>query len=148
MEAHLKQIKTELKEICEKENFKYKHVKNHYQEMLEYHDFFALNRKKHFLVFKFIYQKQEESISFTYHFEYNNKTKTVNETHSLSNHEVDKLPGVSSDSIDLAKTIYQYEVVDGQIKNAVDLDKQTTNILSVFKNNYSSIITHVKNLSK
>lgn len=148
METNLKKIKTELKEICSKENFKFKHVKNHYQDILEYYDYYSLNRKKHFLVFRFVFQKQEESISFTYHFEYNNKTKIVNETHSLSNFEADKLPGISEESKNLAQSIYKYEVIDGKIVNTIDLNKQTEGILKVFKDNYSNIIKHVKNMSK
>ncbi len=148
METNLKKIKNSLKEICSKENFKYKHIKNHYQEMIEYYDYYSLNRKKHFLVFRFIFQKQEESISFTYHFEYNNRTKTINETHSLSNYEADKLPGLTEENKEFAKEIYSYAVEDGAIKNTVDLEKQTDKLINLFKKSYNNIIAHVKKLSK
>lgn len=148
MQANLKQIKTELKDISKKENFKFKHVKNHYQDMLEYYDFFSLNRKKHYLVFRFIYQKQEESISFIYQFEYNNKTKAVNETHSLSNHEADNLPGLTEQAKEMAKEVYEYAVEGDAIKNKVELKTQTELILKIFKENYISIINYVKKLSK
>ncbi len=148
MKAILKQIKSELKEIKKAENLRYKHSNNRYQESLEYHDFYTLNRKKHFLVFRFVYQKQEESLSLIYNYAFNSRSIVVNETHSFSNYNTDELPGILETDKEHLKEIYKFSVEDGQIKNTVDLNIQLKIILSVFKSSYKRIIEHAKKISK
>ncbi|XMB72452.1 hypothetical protein RJI07_00775 [Mycoplasmatota bacterium WC30] len=148
MEAILKQIKQELKPIQKAENFRYKHFNNSFQESLEYHDFYTLNRKKHFLVFRFVYQKQEESLSLIYNYAFNSRTIVVNDIHSLADYKNDSLPGIIETDKDKLKDIYKFSVEEGQIKNVVDIEIQLDTILSIFKNNYKNIIDYAKNITK
>ena len=148
MEAILKRIKQELKTIQKTENLRYKHYNNNYQEWLEYHDYYTLNRKKHFLVFRFVYQKQEDSLSLIYNYVFNSKNVVVNESHSLADYKSDSLPGIAeADKIKL-KEIFSFSVEDGQIKNTTDIEIQVETIISVFKKNYQSIIEYARDTIK
>lgn len=148
MELILKRIKKELQETIKKENFKYKHTNNIYQEKIEYFDYYTINRKKHFLQYSFIYQKKETSLSFTYHIEYNNKNVNVSETHSLSDYQNDNLPGIKEEHKEMGSLIYKYEVIDHILKNSVDIEKQADNVIKVFLENYQNISKYAKNIAK
>lgn len=147
MEQILKTIKKDLSEIAKKENFKVKHIKNNYQDILEYSYFFTMNRKKHFINFRFIFQKAEESLSFVYHYEFNNKDKTISNTHSLANYQIDSLPGISDSSKERLNSVYKYEIIENKIKNTIQIENQYNIILAVFKKDYNAILKYVKNLS-
>lgn len=148
MEQILKKIKKEIKPIQKANNLKYSHTNNRYQETLGYTAFFSLNRKKHYLEFRFVYQKQEESLSFLYNYAFNTKTTVVNEAHSLANYPEDKLPGIKEDSKLNCNDLYKFEVVDGQIKNTVDIDVQYEGILTIFRQNFQIIMKYAKNIAK
>ena len=148
MEETLKRIKKELHKIIKSENLKYKHTKDKYMEKLEYSNFYTLNRKKHFLTYSFIYQKKEESLSFNYHIEFNNKTININETHMLSDYLNDSLPGIKEEHKEMGSLIYKYEVDNNVLKNTVDIEKQATSVIKVFIENYKSIDKYAKNIAK
>lgn len=148
MEIILKRIKKELKETIKKENLKYKHLNNAYIEEINYSNFYTLNRKKHFLTYSFIYNKKEESLSFNYHIEFNNKNSSINKTHMLSNYQNDDLPGIKEEHKEIGSLIYKYEVVNNVLKNTVDIEKQTDMIIKVFLDNYKSIDNYAKNIVK
>ena len=148
MEPLLKQIKTELKPIAKAENWKAKHINNHLQEILEYTDYFTLNRKKHYLTLRFILQKREHSLSFIYRYVYNSKTITVDETHSFAEANKKVLPGVSPLDREKLFDIYHYGIEDKTIRNEVPLEEQKQTLMEVFKNNYQTIVNHAKNIHK
>lgn len=148
MDPILKQIKTELKPICQEENLKLKHIKNHFQEVLEYHDYYGLNRKKHFLLMRFILQKQEKSLSFVYRHVHSNRNGSTDESYSFADADQMTLPGITKTRQEKLLNLYQYQVEEGKIVNTVPLEEQYAIIIDVFKNSYKNIIKHAKNLNK
>lgn len=147
MEMILKQIKNELKELSKQETFNLKHSKNKFQDKLEYFNYYTLNRKKHFLVFRFIYQKVEESLSFTYHIEIHNKNQDLIEDYNIS--DIDSsLPGINEEYRDMIKSIYDYQVDDQRIVNKIDIQQQYEKIMLIFKKNYKNIIKYAENIAK
>ena len=148
MELILKQIKTDLKQIRKDNNWKFKHINNHFQEILEYTDYYSLNRKKHFLTMRFILQKKENSLSFNYHYVFSSKNFTIDETHSFAESTKDLLPGINPVDREKLRLIYRYEVEEKAIKNQISLDDQVKTVMEVFKANYPAIINHVKSFTK
>ncbi|MCK5731475.1 MAG: hypothetical protein KAH13_00500 [Tenericutes bacterium] len=147
MEMILKQIKKDLYEISKKEAYNVKHSKNKFQDKLEYFNYFTLNRKKHFLVFRFVYQKLEESLSFTYHIEIHNRNQDLIEDYNLS--DIDSsLPGINEEYKDMIKSIYDYQVDNQRIVNKVDIKQQYEKIMLIFKKNYMNITKYAETIAK
>jgi len=148
MEPTLKLIKAELKPIVKEENLKYKHINNAFQEILEYTDYFTINRRKHFLVLRFICQKQENTLSFHYRYVFNTKLKSVDEAFSFADKAQEALPGVTPTDFTKLPPIYQFVVSEGSVINQVPFEEQYKTVMEVFKNNYKNIIEHAKNIAK
>lgn len=147
MHPTLKQIKRELKAIAKQENLKVKHSKNSYQDMLSYVDYFAINRKKHYLNIEFVLQKQEKSISWQYRYEFHNREKDIDESYVLSQDKSGVFPGIDDADVRRVKKIYDYKAVDGHLENQVPLDVQALTLIDAFKNNYKTMIDYAKRLS-
>ncbi|MCK4551811.1 MAG: hypothetical protein KAU02_02755 [Tenericutes bacterium] len=147
METILKQIKKDLQDLSKKEAYNVKHSKNKFQDKLEFYKYYTLNRKKHFLVFRFVYQKLEESLSFTYHIEFHNRNKDLIEDYNLSDIDAG-LPGIDEEYNDVIKSIYNYQVDNQRIVNKVDINQQYEKIMLIFKKNYMNIIKYAENLAK
>ncbi len=144
MEAILKQIKTELKTIRKENSFKLKRVNNHYQDRLDYYDYYSINRKKHYLMMSFIFQKKENSLSFIYNYVCTLKNCDINTTNSFQDALEKTIPGVNKADRQKLIGIYDFEVIDDIIQNKVSIEEQTKVVLDVFKNSYKSIIQSVK----
>ncbi len=148
MEAILKQIKADLKSNIEADNLKIKHYKYKKQDILEYQTSFSLNRKKHFLNMRFILQKLEQTLSFSYRCVCTLKNLNIDEEYTFANKELDILPGVNPVDREKLRDIYKYVVKDNKIINDVLIEDQYKVILPIFKDNYKSIIKYAKNLVK
>ncbi len=148
MEPILKTIKTELKPFKQEHNFKVKHFKNAFQEGLEYYDYYSLNRKKHYLVLRFVYQRDQQSLSVFYRYQFQSKTKTVDEDHSFAQNEKATLPGIKKADREKLLQAYRFEVVDGKIINTVPIEEQYNIIIDVFKKNVNSIVKLAKTSNK
>lgn len=147
MEPIIKQIKTELKTFKKENNINLKHVKNHYQDILEYSNFFGINLKKHRLTVSIIYQKQENTLSFIYNYVCQLKNKDIDETYSIADKDIADYPGISYLDPKVIKGIYDFEVQDGMIKNKTSLEEQAKVIIELFKNNYKGLLKFTKNLA-
>lgn len=147
MQPILKQIKRELKAIAKQENLKVKHQKNGYQESLSYTDYYAINRKKHYLSIAFVLQRRERSISWQYQVEYHNKNKDVDETYVLSQDKSGVFPGIDDNDVRRVKKLYDYVPKDGHLENQIPLETQALTLIDAFKNNYKAMIDYAKRLS-
>ncbi len=147
MEPTLKLIKTELIPIVKEENIRYSHINNFYQEILEYTDYFTLNRRKHFLVLRFVLQKRESSLSFNYRFVYNSKDRVVDELYSFADKDKE-LPGIGPIDKEKLSSIYKFSSKENGILNEIPLGNQSQVIMEVFKNSYKNIIDYAKNIAK
>lgn len=144
METIIKAIKNEIKPLRKEYNLRLKHINNHYQEILEYTNYYGLNFKRHNLVCRFILQKQENSISFTYSYICAKKNcDTYNEITFLK--DLDEYPCFSDKDVEEIKSLYQFEMVDNTIKNTVSLETQAELLVRVFKKNYNELTEYVKN---
>jgi len=147
MEQVIKEIKLELKEFKRQNNVNLRHISNGYQDILEYSNFFGLNRKKHRIVVRIIHQKLENTISFVYNFVYTWRNNDIDETYSIADKDIADYPGISFLDPKEVKSIYDFNVEDGIIKNRVPLETQAKTIVELFKNNYKGLVTFTKNLS-
>ena len=145
MELIVKKIKTELKPIRKEYTLRLKHYTNKHQEILEYTNFYGLNFKKHNLVCKFILQKQENSLSFTYNYVCTKKNCDVTKEYSFMANDIDKYPCFTDADVLKIKDLYDFETVDNTIKNRVPLETQADVLLSVFKKNFHKLNEFVKN---
>ncbi len=148
MEKILKKIKNDLLEIKKQENWKYKKYSNSVQEVLEYLDYFTINRKKHFLSIRFIFQKEQKSLSVIYNIQFHSKNLDINEKYSFENQKQTKLPGIKKENREKLLDIYEFQVIDNQIINTVPLETQYEVIINVFKNSIHNIIEYAKNINK
>lgn len=146
MEPALKKIKNELKEIKTNHNLKYSHENNHIQETVEYAIYYGLNRKKHYLTFRFVYQKKEQALSFIYAYGYYKKQQEIKEVYSLLNYQNTEFPGMVDVDEKQISSIYKFVNQDNCIVNEVPLETQADLIIDIFKKNYASLIKYVKNL--
>ncbi len=144
MEAIIKQIKQEFKPLKKEHGLRCKHTNNSKQDVLEYIKPFGLNTNKHNITFKFILQKHENSISFTYSFICLKKYCDLKESYSFFD-DVNEYPGFNSDDVKKIKDLYQFDVVEGIIQNKVPLEDQKTVILKVVSDNLANIIDYVRN---
>ena len=148
MEAILKQIKADLKNNIEADNLKIKHYKHKKQDILEYQTSFSLNRKKHYLNMRFIFQKPEKTLSFSYRCVCTLKNLNIDEEYTFANKELDILPGINPVDREKLRDIYKYVVQENIIINEVPIEEQYKVILPIFKDNYKSIMKYAKNLVK
>ncbi|MBN2540486.1 MAG: hypothetical protein JXB08_03055 [Bacilli bacterium] len=148
MEPILKTIKTELKPFKKEHNFIVKRIKNAFQDGLEYFDYYSLNRKKHYLVVRFIYQKDQNSLSVIYRYQFQSKTKTIDEEHSFAEMDKVHLPGIKKADREKLYGAYKFDVVENKIVNTVPLEEQHKIIIDVFQNNINSIVKLAKSSNK
>ncbi|MBI9008593.1 MAG: hypothetical protein JEZ05_01055 [Tenericutes bacterium] len=145
MEQILKKIKTELKDIRKEYVLRLKHINNKHQEILEYTHFYGLNFKKHNLVCRFILQKQENALSFTYKYICDKKNCDVIQEYSFMSTDTEKYPCFTEEDVSKIKELYKFEVVGNIIKNTTDLETQADVLVTAFKKNYKSLCEFVKN---
>lgn len=145
MEQILKKIKTELKGIRKEYTLRLKHMNNKHQEVLEYTNFYGLNFKKHNLVCRFILQKQENALSFTYKYICDKKNCDIIQEYSFMSNDTLEYPCFTEEDIKKIKAIYTFEVEDNIIKNTTDLETQADVLVTVFKKNYKALNGFVKN---
>ncbi len=148
MEKILKKIKNDLLEIKKQENWKYKRYSNSVQEVLEYLDYFTINRKKHFFSIRFILQKEQKSLSVVYNIQFHSKNLDINEIYSFENQKQTKLPGIKKENRERLLDVYEFRVIDNQIVNMVPLETQYEVIMSVFKDSIQNIMKYAKNINK
>lgn len=148
MELALKQIKTNLKPIAKSDNLKYKHLNNEFQEIIEYSDYYTLNRRKHYLVMRFIHQKRENVLSFNYRFVYNAKNVILDESYSFMDKDKVILPGINPIDRQRLFDLYKLSLIDNRIVNEISLDEQYKTLNEIFMNSYKNIIEYGKNLPK
>lgn len=146
MEPTLKKIKTELKEIKNNNNLKYSHENNHIQETVEYSLYYGLNRKKHYLTFRFVYQKKENTLSFIYEYAYHKKQREIKEVYSLLNYQNTEFPGMDDIDEKQISSIYKFVNRENKIVNEIALKTQAEIVVDIFKKHYKSMIKYVKNL--
>jgi hypothetical protein len=145
MEPIIKRIKNELKPLRKEYMLRLKHINNRYQEILEYTNYYGLNFKKHNLVCRFILQKKENTISFTYSYICDKRNCDVFQEYSFLSDDIDVYPCFPEDDVLKIKKLYEFETENNEIKNRVSLDKQADVILNVFMKRYKKLTNFVKN---
>jgi len=148
MEKILKKIKNDLIGIKKQENWKFKKYSNNVQAILEYLDYFTINRKKHFLSIRFILQKEQKSLSVIYNIKFNTKNLNVDETYSFEDKNQENLPGIKKENREKLLQIYKFQVKENQIVNTVSLEEQYEVIMKVFKDDIKTVIEYAKNINK
>ena len=144
MEPIIKKIKTDLKPLKTDFNLRLKHINNNYQEILEYTDYYGLNFKKHNLVCKFILQKKENSLTFTYNYVCNKKNCDITKEYSFMSNDIEKYPCFTDADVSRIKELYDFSTEDNIIKNSVSLETQADVLLDIFKKRFKKLTEFVK----
>ena len=142
----LKKVKEEFSGFVKENQCKIKHKKLNNMEILSIVPLSNTRKKSVKIDFLYFCLEQGTDVSITYEFLEESK-KEITKSFAFSGLAKDQsLPMVDEANIEEIKSNFHYELVEGKLKNTINLDEQIKVFIKVVKANYEKIINYQKQI--